>query len=205
LAFRSHKHPGEQAERLLGMIDEVLSEAEIRKTDLERIAVTLGPGSFTGARIGIAQAQGLALGLRTDVVGLSSLKVIAGGVEADEPRHRVILRDARRDEVFYAAYDRFGRELVAPQTVKRDLVRVRVLGDFLAEDIVMVGEALAGVASYQSERTTDPDARVLAGLALSCDPASFPLVPEYLRGPIVIRPELPISPLSLPRIAGVEG
>ncbi len=118
-------HPG-HATRLLPMAASLLDEAGVGWGQLERIAVGVGPGTFTGLRIGIATARGLAQSLTAPLVGVSSLAALAEGalaggllaaVESEAPRPAAVLAviDARRGEVFAAAYAAGGEELIAPR------------------------------------------------------------------------------------------
>ncbi|TFF25441.1 tRNA (adenosine(37)-N6)-threonylcarbamoyltransferase complex dimerization subunit type 1 TsaB [Jiella endophytica] len=113
------------AERLTGVIDEVLAEAGITYRDLQRIAVTTGPGSFTGIRVGVAAARGLALALDIQAVGMSTLDALANGAiamaggnaelrggQSTTPVLAVI--DARRGEVYAALYSSDGSALNGP-------------------------------------------------------------------------------------------
>jgi tRNA threonylcarbamoyladenosine biosynthesis protein TsaB len=123
------RRPGHTT-RLLPMVDELLTRANIGWRELERIAVGLGPGTFTGLRVGVATARGLAQSLGIELVGCSSLRALAEGgrtdPEATDPASvggtRVLaVLDARRGEVFAAAYllaDReSAEELVAPRAL----------------------------------------------------------------------------------------
>jgi tRNA threonylcarbamoyladenosine biosynthesis protein TsaB len=125
------EHPG-HATRLLGMTDELLNRAGIGWNALERIAVGLGPGTFTGLRVGISTARGLAQSLGVELVGVSSLRALAepalrselGAISSDPSGclDRVLaVLDARRGEAFAAAYRISGRgstdELVAPRAL----------------------------------------------------------------------------------------
>ncbi len=93
------------SEKLLKIIDTMLNLASWTKDKIEAIAVSTGPGSFTGLRVGIATAKGLALGLQVPVVGVSSLKVLAwSGILSDSLIVPVI--DARRGEIYASAYQR---------------------------------------------------------------------------------------------------
>jgi tRNA threonylcarbamoyladenosine biosynthesis protein TsaB len=85
-----------QAERLMPLLEEVLAEAGIGWRDLRAIAVGTGPGNFTGIRIAVAAARGLALGLGIPAVGVTRLKALAYGL----PRPVTITDDARRGEVY---------------------------------------------------------------------------------------------------------
>jgi tRNA threonylcarbamoyladenosine biosynthesis protein TsaB len=115
-------HPG-HATRLLSMAAELLSQAELNWSDVQRIAVGLGPGRFTGLRVGIATARGLAQSLSAELVGVSSLHALAlpamrAGHEADASAARdgagagaappatatIAVIDARRGEAFAGGY-----------------------------------------------------------------------------------------------------
>jgi tRNA threonylcarbamoyladenosine biosynthesis protein TsaB len=123
------RRPGHTT-RLLPMVDELLTRANIGWRALERIAVGLGPGTFTGLRVGVATARGLAQSLGIELVGCSSLRALAEGghvsIEATDPASlggaRVLaVLDARRGEAFAAAYLLTERasaeELVAPSAL----------------------------------------------------------------------------------------
>jgi tRNA threonylcarbamoyladenosine biosynthesis protein TsaB len=103
---REGSHPG-HATRLLGMANELLAEADLAWSDLDRIAVGLGPGRFTGLRVGIATARGLAQSLSAELVGVSSLRALAAGAAAAGAQgcgEVLAVIDARRGEAFAAAY-----------------------------------------------------------------------------------------------------
>ncbi len=200
--YTSHDEPNRHAERLLSMTREVLQQASWDKRQIERVAVGLGPGSFTGVRIGIAQAQGMMLGLGASGVGIGSMSVIAAGLPFDDKRVRVVVRDARRDEFFVAAYTSTGRELLAPHTIAQEGARDRILEQFGGESFVIVGSILSGFDCQVGPETTEPDARPLGRMALQASPQVDLLVPQYVRGPNVVRPNLPPSPLVGPRING---
>lgn len=145
-------HPG-HATRLLDMTNELLGKASITWRAIDRIAVGVGPGTFTGLRVGIATARGLAQSIGVELIGVSSLRALAEGARAgfEESGERGIEKqdgpageyadlpgsaamgvfggttdvlavlDARRGEVFVAAYQLIGREsteeLVSPRAV----------------------------------------------------------------------------------------
>ncbi|MBN8633280.1 MAG: tRNA (adenosine(37)-N6)-threonylcarbamoyltransferase complex dimerization subunit type 1 TsaB, partial [Rhodobacterales bacterium] len=85
-----------QAERLVPLLEELLAEAGIGWADLKAIAVGTGPGNFTGVRISVAAARGLALGLGIPAVGVTRLEALAHG----QPRPVRVIEDARRGEVY---------------------------------------------------------------------------------------------------------
>jgi tRNA threonylcarbamoyladenosine biosynthesis protein TsaB len=106
-------HPG-HATRLLAMVAEVLGEGGVTWEDVDRIAVGLGPGTFTGLRVGVATARGLAHSRGVELVGVSSLQALALAALEDPPGEHpggavevaVAVIDARRSEVFAAPYER---------------------------------------------------------------------------------------------------
>jgi tRNA threonylcarbamoyladenosine biosynthesis protein TsaB len=93
-----------QAERLLPLLEELLSEAGIGWGDLKVLAVGTGPGNFTGVRIAVAAARGLALGLGIPAVGVTRLEALAFGL----PRPVTVIEDARRGEVYLQRFDSSG-------------------------------------------------------------------------------------------------
>jgi tRNA threonylcarbamoyladenosine biosynthesis protein TsaB len=97
------QHPG-HATRLLAMTGELLANAGVGWSALDRIAVGLGPGTFTGLRVGVATARGLAQSLSLELVGVSSLRALAQGAAARQLEGVLAVIDARRGEVFAAAY-----------------------------------------------------------------------------------------------------
>lgn len=100
---------------LLALAEEALVAAGVARGDLERIGVGVGPGGFTGLRIGIATARGLAQGLGVPLVGVSSLRALAEGAAPGGPVLAVL--DARRGEAFLAAYED-GEERIAPRVAR---------------------------------------------------------------------------------------
>lgn len=90
--------------RLFRLIDVALEGAQLRKGELTHVGVTVGPGSFTGLRVGLATAKGLAFGLGLPLAGVSSLRALAGAA-APFPGTLVPLLDARKRQVYAAAWD----------------------------------------------------------------------------------------------------
>ncbi len=114
LIERSEIAPRRHAELILPMIESLLTEAGIRRRDLVGVAVGRGPGAFTGVRLAISVAQGLALGLDLPVVPVSSLAALALDAPADENPGAAILAviDARMGEVYAGAFRRTADGLV---------------------------------------------------------------------------------------------
>jgi tRNA threonylcarbamoyladenosine biosynthesis protein TsaB len=93
-----------QAERLLPLLEEVLAEAGLGWRDLAAIGVGTGPGNFTGVRISVAAARGLALSLGLPAIGVTRLEALAHGL----PRPVTVIEDARRDEVYVQHFGQNG-------------------------------------------------------------------------------------------------
>lgn len=137
LQARDDPRPGGRpghSTRLLPFAHQLLTEAGFGWDRVERIAVGVGPGTFTGLRIGIATARALAQSREIDLVGVSSLRALARGATAT-----LAAIDARRGEVFVAAYDA-ERELLAPQAVRPD-----ALAELLAGSPLDPGEGWTAV------------------------------------------------------------
>jgi len=103
-------------EKLLPAIDWLLTEAAIDRASIDLFAVTRGPGSFTGVRIGLATMQGLALALGKPVCAMSTHEAIAPA-----NGRASIVDDAGRGEFYVSAFDD-GREVIAPHLAKREEV-----------------------------------------------------------------------------------
>ncbi len=126
------EHPG-HATRLLAMAAELLDRAGVAWSALDRIAVGLGPGTFTGLRVGVATARGLAQSLGVELVGVSSLRALAEAVSSEGgPSGVLAVIDARRGQVFAGAYGVGGGkpayELLTPRPVSPE-----DLGDVVKE------------------------------------------------------------------------
>ncbi|MEM1198834.1 MAG: tRNA (adenosine(37)-N6)-threonylcarbamoyltransferase complex dimerization subunit type 1 TsaB [Pseudomonadota bacterium] len=170
-----------QAEALFPMIDETVNEAGLAPGDIAQVAVTSGPGTFTGVRIGLAAARGLAVASDLPVIALSSLHAIAlCAIAADEPQCPVAaLIDARRDEIYLAVYGPSGEEQLAPRAVPVD----DALAALPDGDVLLAGSGakLLSSGGVMSSAHELPNAAVW-GLPASRMPASdTPPSPLYLR------------------------
>lgn len=107
-AERSHQGGRRHAELLIPSIEEACGLAGVKVNDIDAVAVDVGPGLFTGLRVGVATAKALAQALGADLLGISSLDVLAAGVSALAPTQSsltvVSVVDARRGELFVAVY-----------------------------------------------------------------------------------------------------
>jgi len=187
------------AEALLPMIRAVMNESRTAFADLDRIAVTVGPGTFTGTRTAIAAARGLALAARVPAVGASSLAVMAAGAERRLGREELsgdlaVAVDVRRGEVYVQLFRRPG---LAPRTAPLRLTYRAAAGLGGAGPLLLAGsgaEKVATEATALGRRILvrlpelQPDAADLAGMAPDLEPGSEPVRPLYLREPDVTLP-----------------
>jgi tRNA threonylcarbamoyl adenosine modification protein YeaZ len=186
VAERRSEQRMKHGEQLAPLVEAVLADAGIVRQDLTAIAVGVGPGPFTGLRVGLVTARTLAFVLEIPVYGVCSLDVLA--VEAARgslaDREFVVATDARRKEVYLASYDERGRRLEGPGVLRPADA---------ATDLPVVGEGgeLYPEAFPDRRDPTLPSAGWLARavaeeLAELHDPE-----PMYLRRPDAVAPGLP--------------
>jgi tRNA threonylcarbamoyladenosine biosynthesis protein TsaB len=159
---------GGHARDLVPAIETLLAEARLHTSDLRGVGVACGPGSFTGVRVGMATAKGLAYALNIAVVGLSTLEALARAAAPLAPEGAAILAPvlpAGRGEVYSALFDLKGR---AVERRTRDLAwRPEVLLAELPEEAILVdGEALTAVAGGARERRSIESPPLAAAIAL---------------------------------------
>ncbi len=197
-----HERTNAHAEALLPLVDRVLAEAGLTRSAIDRLAVGIGPGSFTGLRVGIALAQGIALGLDRPVVGVGSLSAMARAVPHSDPRVRVAVLDARRGELFLGAYDVHGDALMRPCAVLRERAAAHVIAALGDQDAVAIGEAAAELGPslpvFASPESALPHATFVALLGVGADMRASSLEPDYVRDSGATLPNLPPSPLREP-------
>src|SRR5271169_5212167 len=97
--------PRGHAEALAPMVEQAMAESGLAFADLDRLAVTTGPGTFTGQRVGLAFMRGLRLALDRPLVGITTLAAMAAAVE-QKSRLVAVIHDARRGEAYGALFDR---------------------------------------------------------------------------------------------------
>jgi tRNA threonylcarbamoyladenosine biosynthesis protein TsaB len=147
LGLRSETIGKGHAEILPGMIEDAVRAADIPLTALYRIAVTVGPGSFTGIRVGVAMARGLALSLGIPAVGVSTLQVVAEPA-LGQAKPVLALIDARREELYSQLFAADGTASGKPQALRYD--EARLLGELHAAILVGSGaRILEGAPSPQ--------------------------------------------------------
>jgi N6-L-threonylcarbamoyladenine synthase len=122
------------AERLIELVDLALGEASKSLADIERIAVSVGPGSFTGIRVGVAAARGFALSLGIDGVGISTLDVLASAhLETATGRPVLAAIDAKRGEVYTRLFAADGTPMGEPEALA--IEDAKMLAQKFAADI----------------------------------------------------------------------
>jgi len=131
------------SERLLGAIDLVLRRAGCALDDLDGFAISLGPGSFTGVRIGVSTVKGLAYAVQKPVVGVSTLDVLASQV-SPTPYLICPIIDARKGEV-YSAFYRYEESDRPKRLSEFQALRPEVLSRMLNERTIFLGD---GVKAY---------------------------------------------------------
>jgi tRNA threonylcarbamoyladenosine biosynthesis protein TsaB len=167
-------------ERLAPMARHAMAEAGLAFGALDRVAVTIGPGSFTGLRVGIAFAKGLALALDKPAVGIGTLEALA----AERAGLVFPAIDARRGQLYLQAFED-GRALMAPDALTAEVAAARLAELSQGRPFTLVGSGAALLADFAPSATViaaeGADARHVARLAAGRTPG--PLKPLYLRAP----------------------
>jgi tRNA threonylcarbamoyl adenosine modification protein YeaZ len=183
-------HKG-HAEALMPMIERVMSRVSGGFASLGRVAVTVGPGSFTGIRIGVAAARGIALARGIEAVGVSTLAALATPLLfSDSEKIVAAVIDALHGNVYLSAYGSGGRILTSPRLISV-LDACRLLGagqvvaigsgaDALRDAATKVGQDIAVI-----ETEPWPDIVAVAKLGLVAEPQNAPARPLYLKAPDV--------------------
>lgn len=194
-AHRFERMPRGQSERLLPMIAAVLDDATVALAALDLVAVTVGPGAFTGLRIGIAAGRGLALARGIPALGITSFAAVAAQVplEAHAGRTLVVALDSRRTELYLQAFGADGAALgdgalVAPAALA---------GRVPPGPLLLAGDAAPALAAVLGRRAALAPGH---GIADAADVARLgaaawrpglrppPLRPLYLRPPDTTAP-----------------
>jgi tRNA threonylcarbamoyl adenosine modification protein YeaZ len=177
------------AEALMPLIQRVMERAALTFAELDRVAVTTGPGSFTGLRVGIAAARGIGLAAGKPVVGLSTLAAYAAPfIAADDTLPVAAAIDARHGQVYLQVFGPGGRTIVAPRLCPlREALRAAAGGGPR-----LTGTAAAMLAAAwpkgerppsQVDQRSAPDIDWVARLGAAANEAASPPKPLYLRAP----------------------
>ena len=178
---------GRQAETLPGVVDELFRSAGVSYQQLGRIIVTVGPGAFTGVRVGLAFAKGLKIATAAEVLGISSLECLAYQYQEIAGATGVAtVLDARRGEVYAFAVDARGMRVVAPCMVPAADVS-GMLGRSMNSEFAVVGSGrdfvTLDVATKPQPNIVGVDVSRIAVRASSLSAQNYPATPLYLREP----------------------
>jgi tRNA threonylcarbamoyladenosine biosynthesis protein TsaB len=192
------------AEALMPLIARVIKAADIAFTSLDRVAVTRGPGSFTGLRVGLSAARGMALAAGKPVVGLTTLTAYAAPFVGEKSQHPIISAiDARHDHVYFQVVSGDGGSLVKPKVapISEALEAARFGAPHL------VGNAAKILADrwpsdapppFKVDVQPAPDIEWVAWLGAAVNPETSPASPYYLRAPDAKPPNDPRPQASQP-------
>ncbi len=181
------------AEALLPMLENVRGQTGLDYAAFDRLAVSIGPGSFAGVRVGLAAARGICVARNLPLVGVNTLELMAAAMEGDAPIG--VALDARNDQVYFQAFAK-GAALCPPAllTLAGAATCIHELGGTLR----VVGSGAAALAHLCNGRIRTShhdllgDAAILAGLAASRPAmAGDAVAPLYLRAPDA---KLPVTP-----------
>jgi tRNA threonylcarbamoyladenosine biosynthesis protein TsaB len=189
LAQESEAMKRGHAEALMPLIARVMKASGIAFSDLDRIAVTTGPGSFTGLRVGLSAARGIALAANKPVVGVTTLTAYAAPIVSQNAEHPVISAiDARHDHVYFQAVRGNGSSLVPPRVAPIE----EALGASKFGAAYLVGNAARMLADrwpadapppFKVDAQAAPDIAWVAWLGAAVSPNTAPARPFYLRAP----------------------
>ncbi len=189
IANESHAMKRGHAEALMPLIARVMKESGLSFPELDRIAATTGPGSFTGLRVGLSAARGIALAAGKPAVGVTTLAAYAAPIVSESGRHPVISAiDARHDHVYFQAVGGNGSPLIRPKLAS--------IAEALDASRLGAPHLVGNAAKILADRwpkdapppvTVDaqpaPDIAWVAWLGAAVSPDTAPARPYYLRAP----------------------
>jgi tRNA threonylcarbamoyladenosine biosynthesis protein TsaB len=168
------------AERLIGMIRDALDGARLKQSDIGLIGVTVGPGSFTGIRVGVAAARGLALALGIPAVGVPTLEVLADMACKDGDEGPIVAAmDAKRGDVYVQMFSADGKPLSEPSS-QEIAAATRLVTDNSAR---VTGSGTALIDASRAASVDHFDMASLARIAATRAHGTGKPAPLYLRGP----------------------
>lgn len=161
LALAEIKESGAHAEKLLGLVDEVFENSGLSFGDLDAVAVSQGPGSYTGLRIGVSTAKGIAYALEIPLIGINTLQAMAASQPLNQGEFVVAVLDARRKEVYTQT---FGDSLQELSPIEAVVLEEGVFGSILEKGrVYFVGDGVEKV----KEEVKNPNALFIADWAIS--------------------------------------
>lgn len=184
------------SEYIMSTIDFLLKACKLNIADVDRVAVGIGPGSFTGVRIGVGLAKGLAYSSEKEIVGINELEAIAslGGELADKGYKIIPLIDARKERVFYSIYSQSQEGAVLVQECNpidgeiREIVenhkydKVLFLGDGAIKYREIIEEGMEFKPLFFMESLNFPRASLIAELGAKREPGNLvTLEPIYVQ------------------------
>ena len=201
LAAERHDSPHGQAEALLPLVDVAMRRAALPPVAIDTVAVIVGPGSFTGIRVGLAAARGIALAAGARLIGVSGFAAVAAAVApvgGAYGGHLLVALDSRRADLYVQLFMiGSGAALAAPRAVPPDCLG-SLIDDLAAGTALLVaGDAASTAAAVLAGRCdivadSAPDALGVAAAALrqiQSGAATEPARPMYLRPPDVTLPK----------------
>jgi tRNA threonylcarbamoyladenosine biosynthesis protein TsaB len=202
IAHQSQAMKRGHAEALMPLIARVMKEPGISFATLDRIAVTTGPGSFTGLRVGLSAARGIALAAGKPVVGLTTLTAYAAPVVSQNGEQPVISAiDARHDQVYFQVVSGDGSSLIQPRvgSVDEALDAARFGAPHLVGNAaqILADRWPADVPPpVKVDPQPAPDITWVAWLGAAVTPDTAPARPFYLRAPDAKLPKAPLPKAS---------
>jgi tRNA threonylcarbamoyladenosine biosynthesis protein TsaB len=192
------------AEALMPLIARVMKASGVGFAALDRIAATTGPGSFTGLRVGLSAARGIALAAGKPVVGVTTLTAFAAPIVSANSEHPVISAvDARHDHVYFQVLGGDGGSLIKPNVapVAEALDAARFGAPHLvgnAAEILAERWPVDAPPPFKVDQQAAPDIAWVAWLGVAVTPESSPARPYYLRAPDAKPPKDPLSGAAQP-------
>ena len=196
------------AEALMPLIARVMKASGVAFAALDRIAATTGPGSFTGLRVGLSAARGIALAAGKPVVGVTTLTAFAAPIVSEnrEPHPVLAAIDARHDHVYFQVLGGDGSSLIKPKVapIAEALDAARFGTPYLvgnAAQILADRWPADAAPPFKIDRQAAPDIAWVAWLGAAIDPETAPARPYYLRAPDAKPPKDPLSGASQPPVS----
>jgi tRNA threonylcarbamoyladenosine biosynthesis protein TsaB len=206
VALESQPMKRGHAEALMPLVARVMKQSGIAFTALDRIAVTTGPGSFTGLRVGLSAARGIALAAGKPVVGVTTLTAYAAPFVAESGEYPIVSAiDARHDHIYFQVVSGNGNPLIKPKVASIEeavdashLLSPHLVGN--AAKILADRWPAQAPPPFKVDPQAAPDITWVAWVGAAVDPETAPAKPYYLRAPDAKPPrdQLPINAPSIP-------